>query len=205
MRASVLLVLTTFLAACSKSDPPPTASTPTSTTVAPAKASAAVTTAASAAATPAAPGSAAQVELKEGDPAPAIDLPLQDGRTVKLSSFAGKSVAIYFYPKDNTPGCTVEAQGLRDQWAELQKAGVEVIGVSTQDAASHKAFIEQEKLPFPLAIDTEGKIAGAFGVPLRNGMAARHTFLIGKDGKVRKVWRQVSPKEHATEILAAAR
>lgn len=202
MRASVLLALTTLLAACSKSDPPP----PASTTAVPAKASAAVTTAASAAATPAAPGSAAaQVELKEGDPAPAIDLPLQDGRTVKLSSFAGKSVAIYFYPKDNTPGCTVEAQGLRDQWAELQKAGVEVIGVSTQDAASHKAFIEQEKLPFPLAIDTEGKIAGAFGVPLRNGMAARHTFLIGKDGKVRKVWRQVSPKDHAAEILAAAR
>lgn len=199
MRASVLLALTTLLAACSRSDPPPPASTPTSTTAVPAKASAAVT--------PAAPGSAAtaQVELKEGDPAPAIDLPLQDGRTVKLSSFAGKSVAIYFYPKDNTPGCTVEAQGLRDQWAELQKAGVEVIGVSTQDAASHKAFIEQEKLPFPLAIDTEGKIAGAFGVPLRNGMAARHTFLIGKDGKVRKVWRQVSPKEHAAEILAAAR
>ena len=208
MRASVLLALTTLLAACSRSDPPPPASTPASTTEAPAKA-AATTPGKASAATPAAPGSAAvataQVELKEGDPAPGIDLPLQDGRTVKLSSFAGKSVAIYFYPKDNTPGCTVEAQGLRDQWAELQKAGVEVIGVSTQDAASHKAFIEQEKLPFPLAIDTEGKIAGAFGVPLRNGMAARHTFLIGKDGKVRKVWRQVSPKDHAAEILAAAR
>lgn len=140
-----------------------------------------------------------------GSPAPSFRLQDQNGQWVTLDQQRGKWVVLYFYPKDNTPGCTVEAQGLRDQWAELQKAGVEVIGVSTQDAASHKAFIEQEKLPFPLAIDTEGKIAGAFGVPLRNGMAARHTFLIGKDGKVRKVWRQVSPKEHATEILAAAR
>lgn len=130
---------------------------------------------------------------------------LQDGRSIQLSSFTGKWVAVYFYPKDNTPGCTTEARGLRDQWEELQKSGIEVIGVSTQDAASHKAFIEQEKLPFPLAVDTDGKIASAFGVPVRLGLAARQTFLIGKDGKIQKIWRDVTPKEHASEILAAVR
>lgn len=189
MLRTLMFAASFALVACSKSEPSP-ASAPTQ---------------APPAASPAASAASAAVELTVGDAAPSVDMALQDGRSVKLSSFAGKFVAVYFYPKDNTPGCTVEAQGLRDQWAELQKAGVEVIGVSTQDAASHKAFIEQEKLPFALAIDTDGKIAAAFGVPLRNGLAARQTFLIGKDGKVLKVWRQVTPKEHAGEILAAAR
>ncbi|NUQ74516.1 MAG: redoxin domain-containing protein [Polyangiaceae bacterium] len=144
-------------------------------------------------------------ELKEGDAAPDVELKLQTGNSIKLSSLRGKPVAIFFYPKDETPGCTVEAQGIRDMWADLSAANVAVIGVSTQDAESHKRFIEKEKLPFDLAVDTDGSLAKAFGVPLRNGHAARQTFLIGADGKVKKIWRQVTPSGHAAEILEAAR
>ncbi|MBX3234078.1 MAG: peroxiredoxin [Labilithrix sp.] len=139
-----------------------------------------------------------------GDPAPEVDMPLQDGRSLKLSSLQGKNVVVYFYPKDETPGCTVEAQNFRDKAEDLKKADITVIGVSTQDAASHKAFIEKEKLPFDLAIDADQSIAKAFGVPVRNNFHARWTFLVGKDGKIKKVWRDVSPKDHATEVLTAA-
>ncbi len=148
---------------------------------------------------------ATRKQLAEGDPAPAIDLTLHDGRKLSLASLKGKDVVVYFYPKDKTQGCTVEAQGVRDQWAEFQKAGVEVIGVSGQDAASHQAFIADEKLPFPLAVDTDGQVARAFGVPMRGDIAARQTFLIGKDGRIKKIWRQVTPQNHAAEILTAAR
>jgi len=148
---------------------------------------------------------AAAAPLKEGDAAPDVDLPLQNGKTVKLSTFRGKPVALYFYPKDETAGCTVEAQGFRDGFADLQAAGVTVIGVSTQDAVSHQAFIDKEKLPFDLAVDAGGAIAKAFQVPVNNGYAARQTFLIGADGKLKKIWRQVTPAGHAAEILAAAK
>ncbi len=147
----------------------------------------------------------ATATLKEGDAAPDITMTMQDGKQLKLSSLKGQMAVVYFYPKDQTPGCTVEAENFRDKFDELKKAGVAVIGVSTQDAASHKAFIEKEKLPFDLAVDEDKSIAKAFGVPPGfMGMHARQTFLIGKDGKIKKVWRDVSPKDHANEVLAAA-
>lgn len=153
-----------------------------------------------------APASAAASEpLKVGDAAPDISLKLQDGKEIKLQSLAGKQVLVYFYPKDDTPGCTVEAQGLRDGWADIQAAGLEVYGVSTQDAESHKAFIEKHKLPFPLVIDTDGAVAKAFHVPLKNAYAARQSFLIGKDGKIKHVWLDVDPKDHAAAVVAAAK
>lgn len=168
---------------------------------------AAETTAASA--TPAASAVAAPTTdkaLKEGDVAPDVDMTLQDGRKVKLSSLKGQFVTLYFYPKDETQGCTIEAQNFRDRFDDLKKAGITVIGVSTQDAASHKAFIEKEKLPFDLAVDEDKALAKAFGVPLRGpGLHARQTFLIGKDGKIKKIWRDVTPKDHADEVLAAAK
>src|SRR3954468_19644248 len=105
--------------------------------------------------------------LKAGDAAPDITVKVQDGKDIKLSSLAGKMVLVYFYPKDDTPGCTIEAQGLRDGWADIQAAGLEVYGVSTQAAESHKAFIEGQKLPFPLVVDTDASIAKAFRVPMR--------------------------------------
>jgi thioredoxin-dependent peroxiredoxin len=143
--------------------------------------------------------------LTVGDAAPAVTFALQDGKSVTLASLAGKNVAVYFYPKDETPGCTIEAQGIRDNWEALKAAGVVVIGVSTQDAASHKAFIEKEKLPYDLAVDNDEKLAKAFGVPVRMGFASRQTFLIGPDGKLKKVWRDVTPSGHAAEIIAAAK
>jgi thioredoxin-dependent peroxiredoxin len=162
-----------------------------------------------AATAPAAPGTsasaAALTELKVGDPAPALTLTLQDGKTVDLASLKGKQVALYFYPKDDTPGCTVEAQGIRDQWEAFQKAGIQVYGVSMQDAASHTAFIEKHKLPFNLVVDADKKVTTAFGVPVRGGeFASRQTFLIGADGKIKQVWREVTPAEHAKQLLDAA-
>lgn len=153
----------------------------------------------------ASPTPASGAELAVGDDAPAVTLTLQDGKAVSLSSLRGKQVAVYFYPKDDTPGCTVEAQAIRDEWESFEKAGIEVFGVSMQDAASHTAFIEKHQLPFDLAVDTDGSLTKAFGVPVRDGQyAARHTFLIGADGKIKRIWREVSPKEHARELLEAA-
>ncbi len=156
------------------------------------------------AAAPKAPAAAAPA-LTEGAKAPEITLALHDGTSVALSSLRGKSVLVYFYPKDDTPGCTVEAQGLRDGWADIQAAGLVVYGVSTQDAASHKAFIDKYDLPFPLVVDPDGAVAKAFGVPLRGGMAARQSFLIGADGTIQKIWPAVSPQDHAAEVIAAAK
>jgi peroxiredoxin Q/BCP len=163
-----------------------------------------------AATAPAAPSSAsapaaAATDLNVGDPAPALTLTLQDGKTVDLASLKGKQVAVYFYPKDDTPGCTVEAQGIRDQWEAFQKAGIQVFGVSMQDAASHTAFIEKHKLPFNLVVDADKKVTTAFGVPVRGGeFASRQTFLIGADGKIKQIWREVTPAEHARQLLEAA-
>jgi thioredoxin-dependent peroxiredoxin len=149
--------------------------------------------------------SSGTTELKSGDDAPALTFTLQDGKTVSLASLKGQQVVVYFYPKDDTPGCTVEAQGIRDEWEAFQKAGIQVFGVSMQDAASHSAFIDKHKLPFSLVVDQDQSVTKAFGVPVRDGQfAARHTFLIGADGKIKRVWREVQPKEHAKELLEAA-
>jgi thioredoxin-dependent peroxiredoxin len=162
-------------------------------------------TAPAAAAAPGASAAALNDVIKVGDPAPAVTLTLQDGKTVELASLKGKQVALYFYPKDDTPGCTVEAQGIRDQWDAFQKAGIQVYGVSVQDAASHKAFIEKHKLPFNLVVDPDKKVTTAFGVPLKNNeLASRQTFLIGADGKIKQIWREVTPAEHAKQLLDAA-
>jgi peroxiredoxin Q/BCP len=144
-------------------------------------------------------------ELKEGDQAPDVSLTLEDGKSVKLSSLRGTPVALYFYPKDDTPGCTVEAQGIRDAWADFESSGVKVFGVSTQDAASHKDFIAKHKLPFQLVVDPDGQVAKAFGVPVQMGMASRQSFLISKEGTIKKAWRKVTPSGHAQELLSAAK
>jgi thioredoxin-dependent peroxiredoxin len=158
-----------------------------------------------AATTPAAATPANATTLKEGDDAPAVTFTLQNGKAVSLASLKGQQVAVYFYPKDDTPGCTVEAQGIRDQWEAFEKAGIQVFGVSMQDAASHTAFIEKHKLPFDLVVDADHSVTQSFGVPVAGGQfAARHTFLIGADGKIKRVWREVNPKEHAKELLDAA-
>jgi len=143
--------------------------------------------------------------LSVGDAAPDVTLVLHDGKEVPLSSLRGKHVVLYFYPKDDTPGCRVEAQGIRDRWTDFESAGVQVFGVSLQDAESHRAFIDKESLPFPLVVDTDGVIAKAFGVPVMGEYAKRQSFLIGRDGKVARVWLEVKPSGHADELLDAAK
>jgi peroxiredoxin Q/BCP len=145
----------------------------------------------------------AQGLLESGDEAPRIETVAHDGSAVKLADYRGKPVVVYFYPKDDTPGCTVEAQGFRDEWKGLTERGVVVLGVSTDDNASHKAFAEKYELPFKLLPDTDRKIATAFGVPVVNGHAKRVTFVIDKQGKIARVFPEVTPKGHADEVLAA--
>ena len=144
-----------------------------------------------------------RVQLSVGDNAPQVMLRLQDGKQVALNSLKGQQVVVYFYPKDDTPGCTLEAQGIRDDYAAFESANVRVFGVSLQDAASHLAFIDKHDLPFDLVVDGGGEVAKAFGVPMRGDYAARQTFLIGADGKVKQVWRDVDPESHSKQLLAA--
>ena len=144
------------------------------------------------------------VALKPGDPAPALVATASNGTKIDLAAMKGKIVVVYFYPKDDTPGCTAEACAFRDAWSKLEAANVFVIGVSEDDDASHRAFSEKFKLTFPLVADTDGSIARRFGVPLDQGYAARQSFLIDVDGTIKKVYPKVSPAAHADEIIADA-
>lgn len=117
----------------------------------------------------------------------------------------GKAVVLYFYPKDDTPGCRVEAQGFRDLHEEFVAANVVVYGVSTQDQASHQAFIQKENLPFDLVIDRDGKVAATFGIRMMGSVASRQTVLIDSAGNLAAKWVDVTPQTHAPEVLAAAK
>jgi peroxiredoxin Q/BCP len=142
---------------------------------------------------------------KAGDKAPLVSAKNEKGETWKLADAAGKkTVLLYFYPKDDTPGCTKQACGLRDQMDTLKKDNVEVVGVSFDDEESHKKFIEKHKLNFSLLADTDGKIADAYGV--RNGdakKARRVSFLIGKDGKIAHVTDDPKADVHLSEMKEA--
>ena len=143
--------------------------------------------------------------LKVGDKAPLIEGKDQDGKTWKLADEVGKKVVLlYFYPKDDTPGCTKEACGFRDRISDLKKQGVEVIGVSFDSAESHKNFIAKHNLNFPLLADTDGKIAEAYGakMPERN-MARRVSFLIDKAGKIAHITDNKDAQIHLTEMQDA--
>ena len=131
-----------------------------------------------------------------------MSAPAQDGTVVNLRALKGKPIVIYFYPKDDTPGCTVEAKGIRDQYAELSRRAV-VLGVSGDSLDSHKAFAAKYDLPFPLLDDTSHALALAFGVPLSSGHAKRVTFVIDASGKVSRVFPKVNPDGHAAELLEA--
>lgn len=153
---------------------------------------------------------APQLKLKEGDPAPAFTAPVTGGGTVKLSDFKGKNVVLYFYPKDDTPGCTKEACAFRDQFAQFRKRGVEILGVSVDPVKAHDKFATKHKLPFPLVSDADKQIVAAYGVWGEKMFMGRKyqgthrvTFLIGPDGLIKKIWPQVKPEEHAADVLAA--
>ena len=143
---------------------------------------------------------------KAGDKAPAVTGKDQDGKTWKLSDHTGKHVVLlYFYPKDETPGCTKQACGLRDRMGDLQKQKVQVVGVSFDSFESHQKFIAKHSLNFPLLADTDGKIADAFGVRREPGknMARRASFLIGLDGKIAHVTDVPSADVHLAEMKEA--
>jgi thioredoxin-dependent peroxiredoxin len=152
--------------------------------------------------------------VEEGKAAPAFTLKDQDGKAVSLASFKGqKAVVLYFYPRDDTPGCTKEACGFRDSNRELQKLGVEVIGVSADGDESHQKFRAKYKLPFTLLSDPGNKVMekyGAYGEKMMYGKKTtgviRSTVLIGKDGKVLRHWARVaSAEKHPDQVLAAVK
>jgi len=136
-----------------------------------------------------------------GDPAPDVSGEDASGNVVKLSASRGHAAVVYFYPKDETPGCTTEACSFRDAWDGLAKKGVVLIGVSSDDAASHKAFADHHKLPFLLVSDPNGDLAKAFGVPMKDSYIARQSFVVGADGNVKKIYRKVDVTVHAKEIM----
>jgi thioredoxin-dependent peroxiredoxin len=145
-----------------------------------------------------------------GDRAPAFTLPDQSGESVKLSDFKGKAVVLYFYPKDDTPGCTREACSFRDEHSALVKAGAVVLGVSPDSTVSHQKFAGKFKLPFPLLADTDHAVSekyGSWGEKSLYGRKfmgiTRSTFLIGKDGKVARVWPKVKVDGHVDEVRKA--
>ena len=150
--------------------------------------------------------------VEEGKPAPEFSLPSDTGETVALEELRGKPVVLYFYPKDDTPGCTTQACGIRDAWSEFERAGAVVLGVSPDGEASHATFKEKYDLPFTLLADTDHGLAEAYGVWVEkqfNGKrymgVERSTFVIDGDGNVARVFRRVKPAEHAEQVLEALR
>lgn len=141
--------------------------------------------------------------LEVGAEAPALAATAHDGSAIDLRRL-GSPAVVYFYPADDTPGCTAEACAFRDIWSDYETAGVMVIGVSTQDLASHVEFAKKHDLPFPLIADTDEVWAKAFGVTVNLGYAKRVSFLLDSEGKVAKVYPGVDPGVHAHEVLADA-
>ncbi|HYN86550.1 MAG TPA: thioredoxin-dependent thiol peroxidase [Pyrinomonadaceae bacterium] len=148
--------------------------------------------------------------LKEGQPAPDFAVKDADGNEVKLSDLRGRKVVLYFYPKDDTPGCTREACSIRDSFSEFERRGIKVLGVSPDDEASHREFASKYQLPFTLLADTEHEAADAYGVyGEKNWMGKKYmgvdrkTFLIDEDGRLVKIFDKVNVDEHADEVLAA--
>ena len=150
------------------------------------------------------------MELKQGDKAPEITSKDQHGNTVSLSDFIGKKVVLYFYPKDNTPGCTAEACDFRDNYQSLKAKGFEILGVSTDDEKSHKKFVDKFELPFTLLADTEKDIVEKYGVWVEKSMYGkkymgtdRKTFVIDENGAIQTIISKVDTKNASAQLLEA--
>ncbi len=151
-----------------------------------------------------------ELKLKDGDVAPKFSVATNGGGKISLADYKGQNVILYFYPKDDTPGCTKEACAFRDEFAQFKKHGAVVFGVSPDSVKSHDKFVDKFKLPFTLLADEDKAIANAYGVWGEKTFMGRKylgvyrvTFLIGGDGKIKKIWPEVKPEEHAAEVLAA--
>ena len=147
-------------------------------------------------------------KLKEGDKAPDFKAKDQNGNSISLSDFKGKKTVLYFYPKDNTPGCTAEACNLRDNYKKLQDEGFAIIGVSADSEKSHQKFTSKYELPFPLIPDTDKKIINAYGVWGPKKFMGREyeginrkTFVINEEGRIEKLFEKVKTKDHTNQIL----
>ena len=150
------------------------------------------------------------LELKEGDKAPDFSAVTNGGGSVSLNDFRGRNVVLYFYPRDDTPGCNREACGFRDHFSALTRKGAVVLGVSTDAVKAHDKFVEKFKLPFLLLADEDKKLVQAYGVWGQKSFLGkkymgthRVTFLIDPQGRIKKIWPKVKPKQHAEEVLAA--
>jgi thioredoxin-dependent peroxiredoxin len=148
--------------------------------------------------------------VEEGKPAPDFELKSDAGERVKLSELRGKPVVLYFYPKDDTPGCTTQACGIRDVYSDFRERGAVVLGVSPDDEASHVKFKEKYSLPFTLLADPDHQVADEYGVWKERNMYGkksmgieRSTFVIDADGNVTRAMRRVKPDTHAADVLAA--
>ena len=146
--------------------------------------------------------------VSEGEKAPTFTLPDSGGEKVSLKDFEGKRVVLYFYPKDDTPGCTIEACGFRDMTPDFEKRGAAIVGISPDNSFSHTAFAGKYKLPFTLLADAGAKVAVKYGVWSEKSMLGkkymgidRTTFVIGKDGKIEKIFEKVNPLGHNKEVL----
>lgn len=146
--------------------------------------------------------------LKAGDVAPTFEAVTTTGEKIRLAELRGKNVLLYFYPKDDTPGCTKEACGFRDNYAAISAKNTVILGVSPDSPKKHQKFTEKFQLPFPLVADEDKSIAQAYGVWGQKSFMGRKymgvhrvTFLIGPDGKIARVWPNVKPDEHAAEVL----
>jgi thioredoxin-dependent peroxiredoxin len=148
--------------------------------------------------------------IEEGKPAPTFTLPSETGESVSLASFRGTPVVLYFYPKDDTPGCTKQACGIRDAWGEFESRGAVVLGVSADSPSKHTKFKKKYGLPFTLLADEDHSVAEAYGTWVEKSMLGktfmgieRSTFVIDAGGNVAKILRRVKPDTHADDVLAA--
>ena len=153
-------------------------------------------------------GAAQAAALEVGQAAPAFTLPDQDGKTRQLADWRGQWLVLYFYPKNDTPGCTTEACNFRDDWLLLQELGAAVVGVSVDTSASHAAFAQKYKLPFPLLADAQGEVAARYGA-LSDWwvykFAKRQTFIVDPQGRIARIYRSVDSDKHSAEIVAELR
>ena len=142
--------------------------------------------------------------LRPGLPAPSFSAPDANGEIVRFTDYRGKKVVLYFYPKDDTPGCTVESCGLRDNYDKIRELGAEVLGVSVDDTVSHRKFTDKYNLPFRLVADVDKKISRAYGVlNEERGMDRRVTFLIDGQGRIERIFDPVKADQHPAEVVAA--
>ena len=152
------------------------------------------------------------MSLSVGDKIPDLTLPANGGREVGFKDYKGKKLVVYFYPKDNTPGCTQEGQDYRDLYKQFQKAGADIVGISKDSVKSHDNFVAKYEFPFTLLADTEGKACDAFGAIVEQSLYGRKymgidrcTWLFDDKGKLRQVWRGVKVKGHAAAVLDAVK